>query len=307
VRLWTLDERPRELYALRLSWRRIVRLSGIEWASVGLALVCLAIQAGILVTLYRGKRRSEFPVFRSYSATYILLMLIGLAAYFLSGCAPYTYIYWGASMAYLALEFAVMYEIIVNALKPYSALVDLGRMLFIWAAVFLLIAAGTTAFATSGPESSRLQAAFTVVERSMRLMECGLLLLFFFFERRLGLSWRNPNVGIAIGLGVTASVGLICSYVQSRFPAQALQVGMVNTSAYIGVLAFWCYVLVADRAETKSAVSAPSHLILQRWNEALSVYGRSVPAGAGNTSSVESFLPGIEKTVDRVLARKIAN
>ncbi|HMF90535.1 MAG TPA: hypothetical protein VKL40_07810 [Candidatus Angelobacter sp.] len=287
-----------------------MRLSAMEWASVGLAMACIAIQAAILWFLYRGKRRSEFPIFRTYSATYILLLLISLSAYVIPGCdqsTRYTYVYWTVSIVYMSVEFAVMYEIIVNALKPYSALVDLGRMLFIWAAVFLLIAAGTTAFATSGPESGRLQAAFAVVERSMRLMECGLLLLFFFFERRLGLSWRNPNVGIAIGLGITASVDLICSYLQSRFPAQALQVGMVNTSAYAGVLAFWCYLLVADRAETKSAVSPPSRLILQRWNEALAGYRSNGAAAATNTSSIESFLPGIEKTVDRVLARKIAN
>jgi hypothetical protein len=289
-----------------------VQLSAIQWISAGLALVCIAIQAAILGVLFRGKRRSEFPIFRSYSATYILLVLLGLSAYFgwgcrASGCDQYTYFYWTVSIIFMSLEFAVMYEIIVNALKPYSALVDLGRMLFIWAAAFLLIAAATTAFATSGPQSSRLQAAFSVVERSMRLMECGLLLLFFFFERRLGLSWRNPNVGIAIGLGITASVDLICSYLQSRFPYQTLQLGIVNTTAYVGVLTFWCYVLVADRVEAKSAVSPPRGLILQRWNEGLTAYRSSTPAAASNTSNVESFLPGIEKTVDRVLARKIAN
>jgi hypothetical protein len=310
VRPEVLAERLVELYALRLPWRRLVQLSAIQWASIGLALVCIVIQAAILGILFRGKRRSEFPIFRSYSATYILLLLIGLSAYFFAGyrftsCDQYTYVYWVISLVYMALEFAVMYEIIVNALKPYSALVDLGRMLFIWAAVFLLIAAGTTAFATSGPESSRLLAAFAVVERSMRLMECGLLLLFFFFERRLGLSWRNPNVSIALGLGTTASVDLICSYLKSHFPGQVTQLDVINTSIYMGVLAFWCYVFVADRAESKAAVGSPSRLILQRWNEALSSYrhGQTVV----NSSSMESFLPGIEKTVDRVLARKIAN
>ncbi len=282
-----------------------MRLSAIEWASIGLALVCIAIQAAILGILFRGKRRSEFPIFRSYSAIYILLIVIALSAYFFSGCDQYNYVYWSASIVYMALEFAVMYEIIVNALKPYSALVDLGRMLFIWAAVFLLIAAGTTAFATSGPESGRLLAAFAVVERSMRLMECGLLLLFFFFEKRLGLSWRNPNVGIAVGLGVTASVDLICSYLKSHFPAQASQLGIVNTSIYVGVLSYWCFVLLADRVEATSAIAPPSRLILQRWNESLSSY--RLGQTAVNSSSMDSFLPGIEKTVDRVLARKIAN
>ena len=140
----------------------------------------------------------------------------------------------------------------------------------------------------------------------MRLMECGLLLLFFFFERRLGLSWRNPNVGIAIGLGITASVDLMCSYMQSRFPAQAFQLGMVNTAAYVGVLTFWCYVLLADRLEKKSAVSPPRGLILQRWNEALTATPLvTARQQAAAFSSVESFLPGVERTVERVMARKM--
>src|SRR5262249_43063946 len=262
--------RPGELYALRLPWRRIVRLSAMEWASVGLAMACIAIQAAILWFLYRGKRRSEFPIFRTYSATYILLLLISLSAYVIPGCdqsTRYTYVYWTVSIVYMSVEFAVMYEIIVNALKPYSALVDLGRMLFIWAAVFLLIAAGTTAFATSGPESNRWLVAFAVVERSMRLMECGLLLLFFFFEKRLGLSCRNPKVAMPFGLAIPSRVDLIFSYLKSHFPAQLSHFDIVDTAVYMGVLSYWCFILLADRAEATSAIAPPSRLILQRWNE----------------------------------------
>jgi hypothetical protein len=286
-----------------------VQLSAIQWTSVGLAIISIAIQAVILGFLFRGKRRSEFPIFRSYSAIYILLILIVYLAYFFEGyqftsCDQYTYVYWIVSLVYMTLEFAVMYEIMANALKPYSALADLGKTLFIWAAAFLLIAAGTTAFATSGPESGRLMAAFSVVERSMRLMECGLLLLFFFFEKRLGLSWRNPNVSIALGLGATASVDLVCSYLKSRFPFQIPQFDVVNSLVYMCVLAFWCYTFVADRAGAKSVVGSPSRLILQRWNEALTSYGYTNAAVATATGTVDSFLPGIEQTVDRVLARK---
>jgi hypothetical protein len=51
-------------------------------------------------------------------------------------------------------------------------------------------------------------------------------------------------------------------------------------------------------------LDSPSRLIFQRWNEALSTYtARGEIAMAAN--GVNSFLPGVEETVDRVLARKM--
>ena len=79
----------------------------------------------------------------------------------------------------MVLEFGVLYELLVNALKPYSALIDLGKMLFRWAAVFLILAAFLTAFATTGSGNNKLVAASELLQRTVRLMQCGLLLLFF--------------------------------------------------------------------------------------------------------------------------------
>jgi len=285
-----------------------VHLSLIQWTSVGLALLSTLIAAAIVGILIRSKRSSEFRLFLGYSVTYIAIVVIGLVAFFLTscqitGCEQYMYVLQVLSFVFMALEFAVMYEIFVNAMRSYSALVDLGKMLFTWATAFLFIAAAITAFATSGPQSSRLVAAYAVVERSMRLMECGLLMLFFFFEKRLALPWRNPNVSIALGLGATASVDLMLSYLKGRFPEQIPVFDLVNSSVYIGVLCFWCYSLAAARVGAKSTAVPANRLVLQRWNEAMTAYGYGSSASA-SASNVESFLPGIERTVDRVLARK---
>jgi hypothetical protein len=53
-----------------------------------------------------------------------------------------------------------------------------------------------------------------------------------------------------------------------------------------------------------NVLESPRRLIFQRWNEALlthSVRGEMAFAGSG----MESVLPGVEQTVERVLARKI--
>ena len=86
----------------------------------------------------------------------------------------------------MVLEFAVLYELLVNALKPYSALIDLGKMLFRWAAVFLVLAALLTALATTGSGSNKMVAACELLQRTVRLMQCGLLLLFLGWKSVLG-------------------------------------------------------------------------------------------------------------------------
>ena len=276
----------------------------VAWTSIGLAIASALVQVYIL-RIFAGRRlKSEFPVFFLYTCFGIALVVIGLAGYIYSSHTQYFFIYWVLSFIYMALEFGVMYEILVNALKPYSALIDLGKMLFRWAAIFLLLAGVLTALATAGSQSSKLAAGVALVERSMRLMQCGLLLLFFFFEKRLGLSWRNYNMSIALGLGSTAALDLSFSYLKVQYVSRAETFCTIESCFYIAVLSFWAVCLAQPEPGLKNVLDSPSRLIFQRWNEALSSYS---PRGevALATNGVNSFLPGVEETVDRVLARKM--
>lgn len=271
----------------------------------GSAALSVVLAGTIISILLRDKRRRDLRIFLAYCASLMAITILGWSAYFYAGVASTQYhrFFWAVSMVHIALEFGVMYEIFRNALRPYSALVDLGKMLFSWASVFLLVTATLTSIATSGPSATKFAAAYAVLAHSMRLMECGLLMLFFFFEKRLGLSWRNPNVSIALGLGTTASVDLILSYLKTRIPAMDGAWDIANCSVFMGILAVWCYCLA--RKSEPLAATAPSRLILERWNESLAsaAYSAAMPSSGG----VESFIPGIERTVERVLARKLTN
>jgi hypothetical protein len=289
-------------------WRRLVN-SLIPWIPVGLAIASAMAQLLILGILIKKKLRSDFRIFFTYNVVAVLMTAVSVITYIwlCLSCSPggadaYNYVYWTVNASFMVLEFGVMYEVFANIVKPYSALIDLGKMLFRWAGVFLLIGALVTAIATVGPQSSKLFAAMTLMERSLRLMQCGLLLLFFLFERRLSLSWLSPNVSIALGLGTAAGIGLIISYLRSRNPT-SVALGLFDNAAYLAVVIFWATCLALPQAHRKNVLDSPSRLIFQRWNEALQatplVHGKGTAL-----ASVESFLPGIEKTVDRVMARK---
>jgi hypothetical protein len=78
---------------------------------------------------------------------------------------------------------------------------------------------------------------------------------------------------------------------------------LANGIVFTAVLCFWAVRLYAREAAPKTAANSPSRLIIQRWNDALISYRQGDLAMS--SVGMNSFLPGVEQTVDRVLARKM--
>jgi hypothetical protein len=280
-----------------------VRISLTQLILIVVAIGGIVVQTYTLRILNRRKLRSEFPVFFRYSVVCIAACAVSLVP-FVFFCPQYFYIYWVLNALTMGFEFAVLYELLVNALKPYSALIDLGKMLFRWAAVFLILAALLTAFATTGSGNNKLIAASELLQRTVRLMQCGLLLLFFGLEKRLGLTWRTHSMSIALGLGIYAAVDLSSTYLIDRVPAMTGAFQIFANVVYLAAACLWASSLARPEPARNNVLESPSRLIFQRWNEALISYSaRGEMALASN--GVNSFLPGVEETVDRVLARKM--
>jgi len=278
-----------------------MHMSLTYWA---LTVSSLCLQLGILTVMLKRKLRANFPFFFSYTAYCIIQLLAVILAIRL----PYQYffyVYYALTAINLLFGFAIMYEVFINILKPYSAVIDLGKMLFCWAGIFLLLVGVLTAFVTAGSQPSKVMAAILIVQRSIQLMQCGLLLLLLLFETRLGLSWRSHAMSIGLGLGSFSAIALILCYVQNHLPpGQGPIVPMISTVSSLAVSAFWGVSLLLPEPQRKNVLDSPSRLIFQRWNESLA----GTPLVAGNQlafSPVDSFIPGVERAVDRVMARKM--
>lgn len=277
----------------------------LRWVPVIVAVIVTILTAAILYAMKKRNLRSQYPVFFAYNVYVLVAVPVSFIPYFICCTHPNLhYIFDFESLLLIGIEFALMYEIFVATLKPYSALIDLGKMLFRWAGVFLLVAAVLTAFATASPSVNRMTVAIELLERSMRLMECGLLLLFLLFERKLGLSWRSTSMSIALGLGTTAASGLAVAFLLNKFPAASDILGLVENLFYFGAVVFWLACLTMPASERQNALDSPGRLIFRRWNEVL-VSTRFSPASASAMGGVDSFLPNVEQAVDRVLARKM--
>lgn len=287
-----------------------MQTSVYQFTAAALSVVCALVQFGIFRTLRERKLASQFPFFNAYTIYSIAIIPIGLLPFFFF-CQQYFYLFWTLNTLMMILEVGVMYEVFVSVLKPYSALIDLGKMLFIWATLFLLIAATLTAAVSKGPDAAHVAGIVVGVnflERSVRLAQCGLLLLFFLFERRLGLSWRSYSMSIALGLGACGTASLITSYIAARFALGTpnYMLGLVDNAVYLGAALLWAYSFAQAEPERRNVLDSPAKLIFQRWNEALQA---SPFAAQGNlaVATVDSFLPNVEKTVERVMARKMVH
>jgi hypothetical protein len=269
---------------------------------LALALGSLIIMGIVISVISARKLRTAYPMFFGYIAVNAASVLIGLVAYQFAP-TKYFYVYWTSSTILMLVGFTVQYEVFVDILKPFSAVIDLGRMLFFWAAGFLFLAGILTALVTNGSQSNKVVVAVNLIDRCVHMMQCGLLLLMVVFEKRLSLSWRSIGMNIALGLGIIAAMDLTVSYAQSRFPAWSGPLDLANGIVFTAVLCFWAVRLYAREAAPKTAANSPSRLIIQRWNDALISYRQGDLAMS--SVGMNSFLPGVEQTVDRVLARKM--
>ena len=279
----------------------------MSWTQLVLAGAGLILQATILGVMVKRKLRESFPAFFSYIAFTIFTMCVLTGASGVLRSAQYFYLYWILVSIGLCLSVVVLREVFANLLKPYTAVVDLGKMLFRWAALFLVFASTVTAAFTSGTQVSKLAAAISVGQRSIQLMQCGLLLLLILFEKRLGLSWRSHGMCIALGIGTYAAADLVISRLQTGFPAWQSSLDILSNLFSLAVLLFWTIGLAIREPSRASAQDSPQRLVLERWNEALLASPLTGQETNPSPASVDSFLPGIERTVDKVLARKIVN
>jgi hypothetical protein len=271
-------------------------------AQFALAAVIFVMLGVVMFIMAKRQLRATYPLLFGYIAINAVAVSLLMTVYRLAP-AQYFYVYWTCSTILMMVGFAVQYEVFVDILKPYSAVIDLGKMLFFWAAGFLFLAGVLTALVTSGTHASKLVVAVDLCDRCVHLMQCGVMLLLVVFEKRLSFSWRSPGMGVALGLGVIAATDLGVSYAESRFPALGTGPGLLNGIIFTGILVFWAFRLSAKETAPATAASSPSRLIIQRWNDALISYRNGDLAFA--SSPMNSFLPGVEQTVERILASKM--
>lgn len=257
-----------------------------------------AIQIAIVVAMFRNGARKRFPMFWTYTLFQIFLSVILMFVYRM-GDMEYFLAYWTGAAMSAFLGFAVIYECFSQALQPYETLRDLGRLLFRWTAIVMGIVGIVFALSTpGGPENTALVHSILILERAIRIIQCGMLLLLYLFSHHVGITWRNQLFGVVLGFGVYASANLLMYSLRARFGEDwNASAAIMNSFSYLVATGVWAGYMLAPAAE-RTLVRSEAPLILERWNTELAAIGHPRPVQG-------AFLPGLEDVVTRVMTRGV--
>ena len=243
------------------------------------------------------KLHREFPVFFALvvaecidSWLAMLVKSISYKAYFIE--------YYVVAAITTVLGFAVLRELFLHIFRPYDALRNFGRMLFRWSAAVLILIAVIMTVSSTPLASTPVTNFILTLDRSVRLMQCGLVIFMYLFARQLGLTERHRVFGIAIGFGVFASVHLMTVTLTALFPAarSSSMMYLLNVPyqfAWLLTVVIWAIYMYRPEPERRLATVLE---LPESWNYAL--------VGINNDKAAAAFLPNVVDTVERVLNRR---
>ena len=248
-----------------------------------------SVAAGVVIwrKLYR-----KFPVFLAYLISQVLVFGVVFSAYNWGSYREYFYGYWICSIISLIIGFKVIHEIFLDVFRPYHALKDLGSVLFKWAALVMILVAMVVAAASSVSAEGPLVESVITVQRCVRVIQVGLILLLLVFSKYVGVSWRQFSFGISLGFGSFALIELLVVALHASDRISQVAGDLTNMAAYnLSILVWLAYCWMKSPA--REAVN--TLLTSQRWDTSL--------GDIQHPGSPDSLIPVFESMVDRAFSR----
>ncbi len=252
------------------------------------------LQLAVAGAMIRRKLYRSFPYFFAYIVAQILIFCILFPAY-RRASDSYFFAYWATTAISVVLGFKVIHEIFLDIFRPYHTLKDLGSVLFKWAGlVMLLVAAVMSASSRVGiNEPDPLVQAIITLQRSVRVVQCGLVFFLLVFSKYLGISWRQRSFGISLGFGSFATIELSVIALCSAGYISHMTMNLVNLVAYNLAITTWIVYAVMTSPSREPSVTL---LKSQRWEQSLAeLQHHSDPA--------DSLIPIFEGMVERAFSR----
>ena len=264
----------------------------LHFANMALWLAHPLLQGTLVAIMLWRKLYRTFPFFFAYIAFQIVSFAVTFPLREDRFYRLFFDFYWLTTAVSVVLGFFVIREIFLDVFRPYHTLRDLGSVLFKWAGLVMLMVAGVVAASTRGASADDLLVnAILTSQRSVRVVQCGLVLFLLVFARYLGVNWRQKSFGIALGFGGFAIVELSLVAIGRQSITRDLS-GFVNMTAYnLAILSWTGYMLLKSPAREDAA----SMLRPQRWEQSLNDLQNPVAA--------DSLIPMFESMVDRALSR----
>jgi hypothetical protein len=219
------------------------------------------LQATIAVVLYRRRLHKQFTAFFWYTAAQLLFFVVSFPIR--HNNSLYFDVYYAAAALNVLFAFKIIHEVFLDVFRPYPALKDLGTALFRWAAMIMILVSVVMVSMSPGWDDP-VRRTINVVQLCVDVIQCGLVIFLLAFAQNLGVSWRRPSFGIALGFGLFSGSELLTHALHSGLHMHSQTTGVINLVAYeISILLWMVYSL-----HHQLGAGVPV-LIPQRWDDAL--------------------------------------
>ncbi len=179
------------------------------------------------------------------------------------------YGYWINNAITVTLGMAIVIETFNRIFAPYVAIRRMARLLFIWIAAMLIGFGCIFLFYNHTAYSGPILTFLLVTERSVRIVQLGLIIALFSITKYLHLRWKNYLFGIALGFGFYALSTLVILVIRMTFGQTVMVVADVLWgTAYCAAVLIWTIYVLQPEAAKVPIVSLPSNE-LEKWDDAL--------------------------------------
>lgn len=238
-------------------------------------LVSLLLQVGIVALMLRRSLHREFPAFFCYTSFHIVrgILLFGILRSHLGGkllYSTYFWTYWTADLVSLVLVAIILYDVFQKFFRDYSAIRRYVSLAFSIGVALLLAIAITVTWLAPGNERFPLIATILLFERSLKVVQVGLVVMLSALARFMAIPWRGELCfGIALGFGIESGVELAALTLRTGLGSNgnnAYNV-MISVAYLVAVLVWFRYILVPQNKV--ELASQPSSGDILEWNKAL--------------------------------------
>ncbi|HXZ27737.1 MAG TPA: hypothetical protein VEG08_07030 [Terriglobales bacterium] len=233
-------------------------------------------QLVLVVILARRSLIRQMPWFFAYTIWVMTTSLVQLPLYLQSRAlrsvtSASFYVSWTADAGSIMLGFLAVYEVFCQVFQPYESFRRWAPALFRWCGVTLLLLGSAGALLSSPHPQLRIVAGLLVLERTLRVVQVGLLVLVLLTSRYLHITWKPHLLGVASGFGMYAAVAIVCTTLQAQNgPVGYWALGMVSFSAYTCAVMIWVAYFLVRQPVVESIRQVPRTVETEQWHQALS-------------------------------------
>ena len=248
----------------------ISRMTKLEIMAEAQYYSALGMQLVIIVAMSVRRLFLNAKYFYAYIVWQTLAIVIMYALHHLYPRGPqFFYAYWINNAINICLGIAIIMELFNRMFDPYRSIRRFAKLMLLWSGAVLVLVGALLSIYREAEYSVPMLTGFFVAERSLRVIQLGLILVLLALTRYLHLRWKNHLFGIPLGFGFYALMALVGLTVRMHYgkPVAPIENVLQGTAYCAAVLIWFIYVLQRDAAPV-SLIPFPSEQ-LEKWDHIL--------------------------------------